>query len=95
MYDTDVGICRPGKWKLLILLLQKAVRHVLAELLFVWEKDKKCNSSARAIRKTALTCFLRLRRCFPHVLALSSSVHQKTDFYASINPSSDDRRLNC
>ena len=38
MYDTDVGICRPGKWKLLILLLQKAVRHVLAELLFVWEK---------------------------------------------------------
>ena len=34
--------------------------------------ESQLNSSARAIRKTALACLPRLRRRFPHVLALSS-----------------------
>ncbi len=53
------------------------------------------NSSARAIRKTALRAYYGWRRCFPHRLTLSTSAHQETDSYAGINPSPDDRWLNC
>ena len=49
------------------------------------------NSSARAIRKTALRAYCGCCRCFAHILALSSSVYQEPDFYASINPSSDNQ----
>ena len=55
-----------------------------AELLF-------SNSSARAIRKTALRAYCGCRRCFAHILALSSSDYQETDSYASINPSPDNQ----
>ena len=49
---------------------------------------------SRAIRKTALTCLLRLRRCFAHKRALSTSACQEPDPYASINPAPDIRWLN-
>ena len=55
----------------------------------------KSNSSARAIRKAALACLLRLRRFFAHELALSSSDCPSPDSYASINPPPDIRWLNC
>ena len=42
------------------------------------------NSSARAIRKTALRAYCGYRRCFTHWQALSSSDCQSTDPYASI-----------
>ena len=46
-------------------------------------------SSARAIRKTALACLLRLHRCFPYIQALISSADRSPDPYASINLSND------
>ena len=52
------------------------------------------NSSARAISKTALRAYCGCRRCFTHQQALSASVHQSPDSYASINPPPDDRSLN-
>ncbi len=58
-------------------------------------KGAPAPSSACAIRKAALTCLLRLRRFFAHILAFSPSACQPPDSYAGINPSSDIRRLNC
>ena len=49
------------------------------------------NSSARAIRKTALRAYCGCHRCFAHILALSSSDCQEPDSYASINPSPDNQ----
>ena len=62
--------------------------HQMAELL------QKIDSSARAIRKTALRAYCGWRRCFTHLQALSSSACQQPDSYASINPSPDTRWLN-
>ena len=53
------------------------------------------NSSARAIRKTALRAYCGCRRCFIHCRALGSSDCQTTDSYAGINPSPVIRWLNC
>ena len=49
------------------------------------------NSSARAIRKTALRAYCGCHRCFAHILALSSSDCQEPDSYASINPSPENQ----
>ena len=53
------------------------------------------NSSARAIRKTALRANYGFRHCFAHLRALRRSGYQSPDFYAGINPSPDTRSLNC
>ena len=44
-----------------------------------------CNSSARAIRKTALRAYRGWRHRFTHKMALSSSGMERVDSYASIN----------
>ena len=53
--------------------------------------SEKCNSSARAIRETALRAYCGCRRCFAHILALSSSDYQEPHSYASINPAPDNQ----
>ena len=53
--------------------------------------QKNSNSSAHAIRKTALRAYCGCHRCFAHILALSSSDCQEPDSYASINPSPDNQ----
>ena len=39
---------------------------------FIWNDGDICNSSARAIRKTALRAYCGYRHCFTHLQALSS-----------------------
>ena len=59
-----------------------------------WIK-RNSNSSARAIRKTALRAYRGLRHRFTHLQALRTSACQLPDSYASINPSPATRWLNC